>query len=160
MLLACAIEDDTHILGLVLGVQSVDIRQLLTLQHTLSNNIDAQVGNTAGDQRIGNNQCRNAVDDDVVVVLTALLEEVVQTLRHQQLGRVWRLQTCVDKVEILVHTAIRDDIVHLNIVRTQKEKCRTKYIDRTVSIVENISGISSQMENLDVVLVKLELQQK
>lgn len=36
------------------------------------------------------------------------------------------------------------------VVRAQKEKCKTKYIDRTVSVVENISGISSQIENLDV----------
>lgn len=36
------------------------------------------------------------------------------------------------------------------IVRTKKNKCSMKYIDRNICIIDNIEGISSQTDNLDL----------
>ena len=36
------------------------------------------------------------------------------------------------------------------VVRAKKSKCSIKYVDRTVSIMNNIEGISAQVENYDI----------
>ena len=36
------------------------------------------------------------------------------------------------------------------VVRAKRQKCSVRYVDRTVSIVENVAGLSSRVNNYDL----------
>ena len=78
--LRCTIEDNTHIAELIVAIEVVNIRELTTVKQTLADNIYTKVSNTACNKGISNNQCRNAIDNYLVVQLATLGNKLIEAI--------------------------------------------------------------------------------
>ena len=93
----------------LLAVEFFDVGQLPAVQQSFADHVDRQVGQAVGNQRVGHGHGGHAVDD----AFAQVGHEFVELLRQEHFGRVGRLQTGEDDVEILVQAALEDDVVEV-----------------------------------------------
>ena len=82
-------------------------------------NEDRHVRNTIKQERIAHQRNRRSIDDDIVVPLTQLRKQRIQTLCLQQLRRVRRNSAARYQIQILMLAARNDDIVYRHIRLSQ-----------------------------------------
>ena len=89
-------------------MQALEVGQEATVDLAVAHDVNREVGNTVHDAGIGNHLGRHVVDNDVVVLLAQFLNQLVQAVAHQQLGRVGQTHTGGHHIDVVVVLA-RDD---------------------------------------------------
>ena len=119
LLVLDVIEDNGHVGEYLLVLELLQVRQHALVDELGAEDEDADVRKTLQDVGIGHDTGRDGVDEDDVVTLAQDLEQRVQPLAAEQLGRVRRQGTGEDDIH-----AGRDDVVlddGLDIVRLAGE---------------------------------------
>ena len=96
-----AVEQDGHVVVLLIGVVLLELRQHVALHETGTDDEEGDIGLVADDGGIGDNLHRRTIDEDVVVVLAQLVEHGLQTGRVEQLRGVGRNLTHGEDIEDL-----------------------------------------------------------
>ena len=108
-----SIQHHGHILQLVLSVQVLQFRQLPTVHHSGTDNVNSQVDYPVHNRSISHYPCRNIIYNDVVVAFTQFLNQQVQPVAHQQFCRVRRYWSCKNHIQLAVFLTLPDNVIHV-----------------------------------------------
>ena len=101
-----AIEDERHVLELLLLVELLHLRQHAALHQACAYHEDGEVGKLLVDRGIGHHLDRRTVEEHIVVLGAHLADELFEERREEQLGRVGRNGADGQHVEVLPHPTL------------------------------------------------------
>ena len=110
---AGAVQNDAHVVELLLAVEPLDVGQLAPVEHALAYDVYTEVRKPVGDNCVGHRHGGRTVEEDIIVSAAHFGDEFVEFVRKEHLRRVGRLHSCVNHVEILVESGVLDHALHI-----------------------------------------------